>query len=257
MDEFYAPGRESYHPAKRAGDQGHVGDQGLCLADSLVDSGSWSKTAFMSVWLELWSDYDDYFDHATKTVLANVNDGIDLVSAGSKSDELAGPGRMAPLLAWLANDTEASYLNSAIEQTLLTHNSEDAKEAATFLAQASYRLLRGDGLESTIDKFSPRWAMNAAEEQLEKDSVEAIGEIGRACPIKASLPAVIYLVLKHGEDLPKAFSENAMAGGDNCARGLALGILLGAYHGKDAIPTHWLQSLNNLSRIERVLACHS
>ena len=34
-----------------------------------------------------------------------------------------------------------------------------------------------------------------------------------------------------------------MAGGDNCARGLALGILLGSANGLSAIPQGWIENL--------------
>ena len=35
-----------------------------------------------------------------------------------------------------------------------------------------------------------------------------------------------------------------MAGGDNCARGLVLGMLLGAANGMASIPSHWIENLN-------------
>jgi ADP-ribosylglycohydrolase len=35
-----------------------------------------------------------------------------------------------------------------------------------------------------------------------------------------------------------------MAGGDNCARALVLGMLLGAAHGSAAIPVEWQKQLN-------------
>ena len=31
VNEYKAPGPDSYHPNKQAGEQGHVGDQALCL----------------------------------------------------------------------------------------------------------------------------------------------------------------------------------------------------------------------------------
>ena len=34
-----------------------------------------------------------------------------------------------------------------------------------------------------------------------------------------------------------------MAGGDNCARGLVLGMLLGAANGMTSIPNHWVENL--------------
>lgn len=97
-------------------------------------------------------------------------------------------------------------------------------------------------------------AFSKAKSVLEKDTVEAIAELGQSCSIQSALPAVLYLVLKHGNDLPKAFSENAMAGGDNCARGLALGMLLGAEHGVQAIPGNWIDKLSAKENLESLLA---
>ena len=73
---------------------------------------------------------------------------------------------------------------------------------------------------------------------------DAIGKLGPACSISSALPSVLYLALKHGNDIETAFIENAMAGGDNCARGLALGMLLGAANGFSSIPERWVNELN-------------
>ena len=36
VTHYMAPGGDSYHPHKQAGDQGHVGDQSLCLLKFLT-----------------------------------------------------------------------------------------------------------------------------------------------------------------------------------------------------------------------------
>jgi ADP-ribosylglycohydrolase len=59
--------------------------------------------------------------------------------------------------------------------------------------------------------------------------------------------------MKHGDDTETAFTENAMAGGDNCARGLALGILLGAANGISSIPKHWVDELNASSHLDELI----
>lgn len=253
ITRYFAPGPGSYHPAKAAGDQGHVGDQALILLDSLKRQGAWDPASFMFEWTRFWSSYEDYIDRATKTVLENLLNGAEQFQAASDSDELAGPARIAPLMAFLASGSEDLVVRAAIAQTRLTHGSTEAEQAAVFFAKTSYRVLYGANLESSVRELAPAWALEIADAQLRNESVEAIGNIGRACPVKVALPAVIYLILKFGDNYEKAMSENAMAGGDNCARGLVLGLVLGAHHGLSAIPEHLLADLTNRSRIESLL----
>ncbi len=254
ISDYHAPGEDSYHPKKRAGDQSHVGDQACCLASSLLRNHRWEAARFMQDWLMLWPNYGDYFDHATKATLQNIEAGKPATAAASDSEELAGAARIAPLLAFLADRTEDEVVAACVEQTLLTHASEASREAAIFLAIAGHRLMHGAELDSTLRTAAPSWALRKAESVLALDAVEAIGQLGQSCPITSALPAVIYLVLKHGDDLPKAFSENAMAGGDNCARGLALGLLLGAFHGASVIPEQWQTKLTNGALLSRIIS---
>lgn len=254
VTEFEAPGADSYHPRKRAGDQGHVGDQALCLMRCLKDTGRWDPVTYLNAWQTMWNDYDDYVDKATGATLANLAGGADPAICAAASDELAGPARIAPLLTFLAGADEATVVEAAVEQTVLTHRSVATIEAAEFLAKAGFRLMHGAALESCLRELAPRWALQAAEKVEHLSAVEAIGEMGRSCPVSASLPAVIYLALRYGDDLETAFVENAMAGGDNCARGLALGMLSGAANGIDAIPGRWRNSLNCAAEIDGFLS---
>ena len=73
--------------------------------------------------------------------------------------------------------------------------------------------------------------------------MDAISKLGPACSISSALPSVLYLALKYEDDIENALTENAMAGGDNCARGLVLGMLLGAANGMTSIPNHWVENL--------------
>tara|TARA_R110002096_G_scaffold38098_9_gene105547 strand:+ start:2251 stop:3135 length:885 start_codon:yes stop_codon:yes gene_type:complete len=254
VTHYQAPGSDSYHPHKQSGDQGHVGDQALRLLGFLKREQRWGAATFMDDWLAMWASYDDYVDKATKTTLTNVQSGATPTDAGSASDELAGPARIAPLVAFLAESPEHEVVQAAVEQTKLTHRSPDAEEAATFLAKASFRIMHGASLEDTIRETAPDWALKAADGVLALPAEEAIGELGRACPIPSALPSVIYLALKHGGDTETAFIENAMTGGDNCARALALGMLLGAANGIDSIPERWRSELSAASDLHALLS---
>ena len=75
VDSFHAPGADSYHPKKQAGEQSHVGDQALCLVNTLSRDKKWTAKVFMSDWVAMWNDYQDYFDHATKSTLENAKNG--------------------------------------------------------------------------------------------------------------------------------------------------------------------------------------
>lgn len=252
VDRYHAPGSDSYHPRKQAGEQSHVGDQALRLAAFLICSKRWHAGSFIQDWVMMWPNYGDYFDHATKATLQEIEDGKAPADAASNSAELAGAARIAPLIAFLADQPEAEVTKACVEQTLLTHASEKSEEAASFLAMAGYRLMHGAELEATIRETAPGWALAKADSVAEFDAKEAIAKLGQSCPVESALPAVIYIALKHSDDLPKAFSENAMAGGDNCARGLALGLLLGAAHGIDAIPANWIDNLKASSLLRGV-----
>ena len=243
VSEYKAPGADSYHPHKQAGDQGHVGDQSLCLLKFLVREKKWSHSGFMDDWLGMWPEYDDYIDGATKATLANVQSQSDKTMGGSDSVEIAGPARIAPLVCHLANSTEEEVVRASVEQTILTHRSPEAEESATFLAKAGYRLIHGANLLDTLNEIAPGWALKKADSLLSENAVDAIGKLGPACSISSALPSVLYLALKHGDDIETAFIENAMAGGDNCARGLVLGMLLGAANGMASIPNYWVENL--------------
>ena len=243
VTEYKAPGSDSYHPHKQAGDQGHVGDQSLCLLNFLSREKKWDLSKFMEDWLSMWPDYNDYIDGATKATLANVQNQADKTQGGSDSVEIAGPARIAPLIAFLSNSSESEVVKAAVEQTVLTHRSKKAEETAIFLAQAGYRLIHGSNLQDTLNETAPEWALEKAKSVLSENAVDAISKLGPACSISSALPSVLYLATKHGDDIEAAFIENAIAGGDNCARGLALGILLGSANGLSAIPQGWIENL--------------
>ena len=256
ITHYKPPGTDSYHPHKQAGDQGHVGDQALCLLNFLIKEKAWNPSHFMEDWLGMWPDYNDYVDGATKTTLAHVQNQTDKTQGGSDSVEIAGPARIAPLIAFLSNSSEEEVVRASVEQTMLTHRSKEAEESAIFLAKSGYQLIHGANLLDTLNETAPEWALKKTNSVLSENTVDAITKLGPACSISSALPSVLYLAMKYGDDTENAFIENAMAGGDNCARGLALGILLGAANGLSSIPEHWVENLNSRAVLDQLLTCN-
>merc|ERR1712078_793558 len=61
-------------------------------------------------------------------------------------------------------------------------------------------------------------------------------KVGKASPTEGTMPSSIYIILKYAHDPIAAFKANAMVGGDNAARAVAIGMVMGAQHGASIIP---------------------
>lgn len=90
--------------------------------------------------------------------------------------------------------------------------------------------------------------LNTARKYLELPFEEAIKEMGQACTVGGALPSTIYIILKYQEDYRKSMIANVMAGGDSAARGLLVGMILGAYR-EDTIPKEWMNEMCSLERV--------
>ena len=56
-----------------------------------------------------------------------------------------------------------------------------------------------------------------------------------------------------GDDFTAAIKANAMVGGDNASRAVAIGMVLGAYHGVETIPTELRDGLNAWDKAEKLM----
>ena len=76
-------------------------------------------------------------------------------------------------------------------------------------------------------------------------------KVGKASPTEGALPGALYFTLKYKHSLEKALIANANCGGDSAARGIVVGMLLGAIHGSSAIPSRWLDKLRSLNHVKK------
>merc|ERR1712176_1665260 len=69
-------------------------------------------------------------------------------------------------------------------------------------------------------------------------------KVGKASPTEGTLPTSVYLILKYQDDFAGGVKANAMIGGDNASRSIAVGMVLGAWNGVKAIPQDLQTTLN-------------
>merc|ERR1712178_303942 len=61
-------------------------------------------------------------------------------------------------------------------------------------------------------------------------------KVGKASPTEGTLPGAVYFIVKYQDDFLAAAAANAAVGGDSASRAVALGSVLGAFHGMEGIP---------------------
>ncbi|HEY0257763.1 MAG TPA: ADP-ribosylglycohydrolase family protein [Candidatus Methylacidiphilales bacterium] len=262
ITELQAPPGDGYHPGKERGAQTHYGDQALILLESLeACGGNFVMEDFARRWRGFWNESQAYRDHATKQTLANLQDGKGLTRAGSDSTELGGASRIAPLLVALRNEEQPTIIAAVRAQTALTHPAPIVVDSAEFIARTVFLLMRNVSVTSAVRMTAavPYKALPAEHYLQQAEAVsglstaEAVEELGQSCSLDKALPSVFAILLRHGEDLETALIENVMAGGDSAARGLVLGMILGAGHGRRAIPERWIEPLQARPRLEALL----
>lgn len=64
---------------------------------------------------------------------------------------------------------------------------------------------------------------------------------------------MVHLVSKYEDDLKEALIQSVMAGGDSAARGMLVGMVLGAHLGWESLPKEWVSELVKREDIETLL----
>jgi len=261
ITELLDPSEGSYHPSKNLGDFTHYGDQCFHLLDHLAaHGGHFDVTEYCRDWQSFMAEYRGYKDKATKETLINLKAGKGLETCGSQSTDLGGPARIAPLI-YCYRDNPDKMLATVSAQTTLTHSGPGVVDGALFLARSCSSILHGarpreafqEALGNNMASLDLVLRLRKCLEVTNLDTRRQVKEFGQMCSINAALPGAVSTVLKHEDSLEEALIETVMAGGDSAARGMVVGMLLGAYHGSEKIPARWLNKLNRYQEIQTSL----
>jgi ADP-ribosylglycohydrolase len=260
VEELLKPREDSYHPTKDKGEFTHYGDQMFVLLQSVAAAREFDLSDFFSRWQELFQDYKGYYDGATKGTLRNIAKGKGPEGSGSSSNELAGAARISPLVYRYRNDLD-SLIRAARAQTAMTHTDPATVDSAEFFARVTFRTLGGASPTAAIrevarehfaDSIISEWVQDGIDSH-DMESVAAIGKLGQSCHSPDAFPAVVHLIVKHERDLREALIQSVMAGGDSAARGMLVGLVLGAYLGNEGLPEAWIAGLKKGEEIRSLL----
>lgn len=225
----FADPMADYHDGKRAGDQTHYGDQAVMLHNSIDRRGGFDAKGWSEDWLEAMQEYSGYMDGASRETLKTGG------KVASRSDELGGAARIAPILD-LGLDLEDAVV-AARAQTMLTHGDESVADAAEFFTRAVYAVDAGaifeDALDQALDdgiykKLDIAGHLETAASLRDENFPGVAEEIGQGCGIEQAFPLALYFLLRPETDFEKTISDNAMAGGDSSARAMLIGLMFAA-----------------------------
>jgi len=250
-----APLPSTYHKTKKKGDFTHYGDQSLVVLKSVSEMDGFYLEKLKQDWLAYMSDYDGYLDKASKESLELLSVENNL---GSPSDELGGFAILAPIIVKYHQDPR---LKEYIEATIrLTHNNDLVIEMAIFYTNVILKILAGARPYDAIEALAPRagklinQSFQAAVKNINDSAVSFITKNGQSCHGKHAFPSSLFVILKNQDHFKAALTDNVMGGGDSAARGMIIGMILGAYLGYDTLPKEWLNELNHLPEINRYAA---
>ena len=255
----YDSPHSKYHPGKRAGDFTHYGDQTLALLRSLVSRVGFDSQGWREDWSRFWSQNTvSYRDGATRQTLDNLAHGL---ATPSPSHDLGGASRIAPILTAHHCDALDIRIQAAREQTALTHGDPVVQDAAELFTRWVDALSTGQSIAAALETaasapyaaLDAASVLNTARNYAQGSPQEAAASLGLSCNVMEALPLTLSLALHYTDKPREALITNALLGGDSAARGLLLGLVMGAAHGQVWIPPAWLEDLSARQEIETLL----
>ena len=260
IDSFLKPPVNSYHPTKGKGEFTHYGDQALVLLESVAAMNGFDLSDFSVRWRALFENYKGYIDQATRATLSRYAAGGTPGNSGSPSDDLAGASRIFPLV-YVYHDDLDKLVEASRSQTRMTHNNVITVDSAEFFSTVSWFVLDGMTPVEAIKRVSRArfeaspisvW-VDAGLNSKDTESVASITGFGQSCHIQEAFPGVIHLISRYEKHLKEALVQSVMAGGDSAARGIMVGMVLGAHLGKDSLPDEWGSGLIKREEIVALL----
>lgn len=282
-------GERNYHPGKKAGGTTDYGDYNVLILEHLAaisdEVRAFSVANLIPHWKKrLENGWGSWICTMTKETYSQIAQGVPVERLGGISNAMA----IRHVAAHAYYDDEETLVDVA-RKAMFTHKNAEALGGGEFFARVTHRVINGDTPNNAIEDvavqmggfFEQKVAQAIAKYQEEKDETSALHKeqfsddlaitsmarlwdigrsepikVGKASPTEGTLPGAVYFILKYADKedgLIKALQANAMVGGDNASRSIAIGMVLGAYRGINAIDKHWLKELEEYQYCEELL----
>lgn len=283
-------GQRNYHPGKKAGGTTDYGDYNILVLEHLAAISDTPRPFSVANMIPHWMNrlengWGSWICTMTKETYSQVRQGVPVERLGGISNAMA----IRHVAAHAYYDTEEE-LADVSRKAMFTHRNAEALLGGEFFARVTHRVINGqtpaDAIEmvavqmggfiegkvaQAIAKFQEEGDENSAlhKEKFSDDlaitSMARLWDVGRSEPIKVgkasptegTLPGSVYFILKYANEedgLKRALQANAMVGGDNASRSIAIGMVLGAYFGVNTIPQEWKDTLEQWEYCESLLA---
>lgn len=282
-------GERNYHPAKTAGGTTDYGDYNILVLEHLAATANPARAFSVQDLIPHWmnrleNSWGSWICTMTKETYSQVKHGTKVENLGGISNAMA----IRHVAAHGYYESEDELVDVA-RKVMFTHKDFSALGGGEFFARVTHRVLRGvnprDAIEDVAilmggffeektkqaiakyeeesnpntqlskEKFSDDLAITSMAKLWDIGRSEPI-KVGKASPTEGTLPGSIYFILKYlnkEDGLKKALQANAMVGGDNASKSIAIGMVLGAYFGVDAIPKEWKDTLTQWDYCENML----
>jgi len=269
----------------------------LATTSATTTTPPFTVEAFIPTWIErLSSGWKQWVCTQTKQTYQQIQDGTATNKLGGNSNAMALRYAAMYAYVGGGNGDEDTLVDYALK-TMFTHREKTALLGNEFFARVVYRLVHqesGDhtitpreAIDSVVIDMNDRWITQKVQQAIAKyeeaidpkgplskeDFVDDLAltsmarlwdigksepiKVGKASPTEGTLPGSIYFILKYQDDFVEAVKANAMVGGDNASRAIAIGMVLGASHGiENALHQHpaLREGLNHWKDSEKLLS---
>lgn len=248
VNEYRAPEIAKFHQGKKAGDFTQYGEQAFALLKSIYNNGGFDLKKFRNDWMKYIEENEMYMDHSMKDSLQKFKESESLI--GTKNVELGGLARSAPMFID-SSITKDDFL----AQIHLTHNGEIVDQSSEYIYQVMQDILGGkDYRKALVDNKDLNDYISGLFENISSkgEVVERADERGQGCSTAQGFPIVLDVLLNYSDPL-EAFSVNIRAGGDNAARAMIIGMVLGADQGLKNLPDNLIDGFNKAEELKKMI----